>query len=91
MTQLQHLTEQMGLSLVNCHKVMTICVQLTAIFGAKPWWEGEQAGTSRLAKELQVMANQEAQATTGCFCTTNQGTLAMEARLRPATTQLENR
>ena len=44
-----------------------------------------------MAKELQVLVNQEARATTGCFCTTNHGALAMEAGLRPAVAQLENR
>jgi len=44
-----------------------------------------------LAKELQVLVNQEARATTECFCTTNQGALVMEAGLRPAVAQLENR
>jgi len=61
------------------------------MFGAELWWKGEQGGTSGLAKELQVLVNQEARATTGCFCTANQGALAMEVGLRPATAQLENR
>jgi len=91
MTRLQRLTGQMGLSPVNCRKVMTACVQSTAMFGAELWWKGEQGGTSGLAKELQVLVSQEARATTGCFCTTNQGALAMEAGLRPAAAQLENR
>jgi ribonuclease HI len=61
------------------------------MFGAELWWKGEQGGTSGLAKELQVLVNQEARATTGCFRRTNQGALAMEAGLRPASAQLENR
>ena len=44
-----------------------------------------------MAKELQVMVNREAQATTGCFRTTNKGALAMESGLRPASNQSENR
>jgi len=43
------------------------------------------------AEELQKLVNQEARAVTGCFQTTNLGTLAMESGLRPATAQLDNR
>jgi hypothetical protein len=43
------------------------------------------------ADELQLLVNQEARATTGCFRTTNLGALSMESGLRAATTQLENR
>ena len=41
--------------------------------------------------ELQLLVNQEARATTGCFRTTNLGALSMESGLRAATAQLENR
>jgi hypothetical protein len=43
------------------------------------------------ANEIQLLVNQEARAVTGCFRTTNLGTLAMESGLRPAAAQLENR
>jgi len=41
--------------------------------------------------ELQLLVNQEARATTGCFRTTNLGALSMESGLQAATAQLENR
>jgi len=43
------------------------------------------------AGELQLLVNQEAWATTGCFQTTNLGSLSMESGLRAAAAQLENR
>ena len=91
MTRLRRLTGQMGLSPASCRKVMSACVQSTAMFGAELWWKGKDGGTAGLADELQVLVNQEARATTGCFRTTNQGALAMEAGLRPAVAQLDNR
>jgi len=91
LARLQRLTVRMGLSPANCRRVMTACVHSTAMFGAELWWKGEQGGTDGMAKKLQVMVNPEARATTGCFRTTNQGALAMESGLRPASNQLENR
>ena len=92
MTRLRRLTEQMGLSPANCRRVMTACVQSVAMFGAELWWKGDNVrGTLGRAKELQVLVNQQAQATTGAFWTTNLGALSMDSRLRPATNQLENR
>jgi len=92
MTRLRRLTGQMGLSPANCRKVMTACVQSVAMFGAELWWKGDLAeGTIGRAKELQLLVNQEARATTGCFRTTNLGALSMESGLRAATAQLENR
>ena len=41
--------------------------------------------------ELQLLVNQEARATTGCFRTTNLGVLSMESGLRSAAAQLESR
>jgi len=71
---------------------MTACVQSVAMFGAELWWKGDLAeGTIGRAKELQLLVNQEARATTGCFRTTNLGALSMESGLRAATAQLENR
>ena len=62
------------------------------MFGAELWWKGDLVeGTISRAKELQLLVNQEARATTGCFRTTNLGALSMEAGLRAATAQLENR
>ena len=76
MTQLCRLTGQMGLSPANCRKVMTACVQSVAMFGAELWWKGDLVeGTIGRAKELQLLVNQEARATTGCFRTTNLGAL----------------
>jgi len=43
------------------------------------------------ANELQLLINQEARATTGCFRTTNLGALSMESGVRAATAQQENR
>ena len=91
LARLQRLTGKMGLSPANCRRVMTACVQSTAMYGAELWWKGEGGGTDGRAKELQVLINREARATTGCFRTTNQGALAMESGLRPAVNQLENR
>jgi len=61
------------------------------MYGAELWWKGAHGGTAGLAKELQVLVNQQARATTGCVRTTNLGALAMESGLRPAVAQLENR
>jgi len=43
------------------------------------------------AGEPQKLVNQEAQAVTGCFRTTNLGALAVVSGLRPATSQLDSR
>jgi len=92
MTRLHRLTGQMGLSPANCRTAMTACVQSAAMFGAELWWRGDLAeGAIGRAKELQLLVNQEARATTGCFRTTNLGALSMESGLRAATAQLENR
>jgi len=48
-------------------------------------------GTISQASELQLLVNQEARATTGCFRTTNLGALSMESGLRAAAAHLENR
>ena len=89
---LRRLTGQMGLAPVNCRKVMTACIQSVAMFGSELWWKGDGVeGTIQRAQELQVVVNKQARAVTGCFRTTNQGTLTMESGLRPATAQLENR
>ena len=62
------------------------------MFGSERWWKGDHVqGTMGQANELQLLVNQEARATTGCFRTTNLGALSMESGLRAATTQLENR
>jgi len=90
--QLRRLTGQLGLSPANCRKVMTACIQSVAMFGSELWWKGDQVrGTVGQADELQLLVNQEAQATKGCFRTTNLGALSMESGLRAATTQLEIR
>ena len=71
---------------------MTACIQSVAMFGAELWWRGEGArGTVGRANDLQLLVNQQARATTGCFRTINLGVLSMESGLLPATTQLENR
>jgi len=83
---------QMGLSPANCRKAMTACVQSATMFGAELWWKGNPVtGTQGRAEEIQLLVNQEARATAGCFRTTNLGALSMESGLRAATTQLENR
>ena len=92
MARLRRLTGKMGLSPDNCRKVMTACVQSVAMFGAELWWKGDHVrGTMGQVEEIQVLVNQEARATTGCFRTTNRGALSMESGLRAVTTQLENR
>ena len=92
MTRLRRLTGQMGRSPANCRKVMMACIQSVAMFGAELWWKGDHVtGTMGRAQELQRLINQQAQATMGCFRTTNLGALRMEASLRAATAQLENR
>jgi len=71
---------------------MTTYVQSVAMFGSELSWKGGHVrGTIGQADELQLLANQEARATTGYFRTTNPGALSMESGLRAATTQLENR
>ena len=48
-------------------------------------------GTIGQANELQLLVNQEARATTGCFRTTNLEALSMVSGPRPAAAQLENK
>jgi len=92
MARLRRLTGQMGLAPANCRKVMTACVQSVAMFGSELWWKGDHVrGTIGQADEVQLLVNQEAWATTGCFRTTNLGALSMESGLRAAVMQLENR
>ena len=69
---------------------MRTCVLSTSVFGAELWWKGDQSGMAEPAKDLQLLINQQARATTGAFRTTNLGALSMESGLRPATNQLEN-
>jgi len=91
MSGLVRLTGQMGLSPVNCRRVMSACVQSVAMFAAELWWKGGNVrGITGRAEELQLLVNREARATTGAFRTTNLGALSMESGLRPATNQLEN-
>jgi len=40
MTRLRQLTGRMGLSLANCRRIMMVCVQSIAMFGAELWWKG---------------------------------------------------
>jgi len=90
--QLRRLAGQIGLSPANCGKVMTACVQSVAMFGLELWWKGDQTRcTIGQANELQLLVNQEARATTGCFRTINLEALSMESGLRPAAAELENR
>jgi hypothetical protein len=73
----------MGLSPINCWKVVTACVQSVVIFGAELWWKGDQPqSTIGRASDLQLLINWEARAITGCFRTTNLGALATESGLR---------
>jgi len=92
LTRLRRPAGQLGLSPANCRKAMAACIQSAAMFGAELWWKGDQtAGTIGRANELQLLVNQQARATTGCFRTINLGALSMESGLRAATMQLENR
>jgi len=92
MTRLRQLTGKIGLSLMNCRRIMTACVQSVAMFGAELWWKGGNVrGTTGCADVLQLLVNQQARVTTGAFRTSNLGALSMESGLRPASNQLENR
>jgi len=76
------LTRQMGFTLANCRKVMTVCVQSATMFGVELWWkEDYTTGTQGWVEEIQWLINQEAWATMGCFQTTNLGALLMESGL----------
>jgi hypothetical protein len=91
MNRLRQLTGQMGLSPASRRKVMAAWVQSVAMFGAELWWMGDQVhGTTGRAADLQILVNQQARVITGCFRTTNLGTLTMESGFRPAATQLES-
>ena len=90
MARIRRLTGQMGLSPSNCRKVLTACVQSVTLYGSELWWKISRQSKGR-AEEIQKLVNQEARAVTGCFRTTNTGVLAIEAGLRPATAQLNNR
>jgi len=71
---------------------MTACAQSVTMLGSELWWKGDHVqGTIGRDDELQLLVNQEARVTTGCFRTTNLGAFSMEPGLRAATTQLENR
>jgi len=62
------------------------------MFGSELWWKRDHVrGTIGQVDELQLLVNQEARATTGCFRTTNLGVLSMESGLRSAAAQLESR
>ena len=92
MARLRRLTGQVGLSPANSQKVMTACVQSVTMFGSELWWKGDYVpGSVGRAAEMQILVNQEARATTGCFRTTNLGALSMESGLRAAATQVETR
>ena len=70
MNRLRRLTGRMGLAPANCRKIMTACVQSVAMFGSELWWKGGNVrGTTGRADELQLLVNQQARATTGCFRT----------------------
>jgi len=61
------------------------------MFGAELWWKGE--GVWRMvcrANNLQLLVNEQTRAITGAFRSTNQGALALESGLHPATAQLQN-
>jgi hypothetical protein len=89
---LRRLTGQMGLSPVNCRKVKTACIQSVATFGSELCWMGNGVeGTVRRAAGLQVLANRQARAVTGCFETINRGAPAMESGFWAAAAQLDNR
>ena len=91
MGRLRRLTGQMGLSPTNCKKAMTACIQSVAMFESELWWKGDHVrGTIGQAAELQLLVNQEARLTTGCFRTTNLEVLSVREGLRPAAAQLEN-
>ena len=60
------------------------------VYGSELWWKIGRQAKGR-ANEIQKLVNQEARAVTGCFRTTNAGVLALEAGLRPAEAQLDNR
>jgi len=92
MAPLCRLAGQMVLTPANRRKVMTACIQSVAMFSSELWWKGDQTqGAVKRANELQLLINQEARATTGCFWTTNLEALSIESGLRPAVAQLENR
>jgi hypothetical protein len=79
MARLKRLTGQLGLTPVNCRKVMTACVQSVAMYGSELWWKGAGArGMAGGAEDLQKLVKREAHAVTGCFRTTNVGALTTE-------------
>jgi len=81
-----------SLSPENCRRVLSACVQATALFGSELWWKGENAhGMVGRLEAAQKLVNQEARSTMGAFRTTNQGALSLESGLKPAATQLDNR
>jgi len=72
--RLRRLAGQVGLSPENCRRVLSACVQASALFGSELWWKGENAhGMVGRLEAAQKLANQEARSTMGAFRTTNQG------------------
>jgi len=66
---------------------MTACIRSVATLGSESAVvEGrpKTRGTTGQANELQLLVNQVARATTGCFRTTNPEALSMESGLGPA-------
>jgi len=68
MNRLRRLPGQMGLSPVNCRKVVMACAQSVAMFGAELRWKATRLRVpSGGPTNIQRLVNQEARAITGCF------------------------
>ena len=79
MARLHRLAGQMVRSPVNGRTVTTACIQSVAMFGSELWWKRDLVRrTIGQANELQLLVNQEARATTGCFRTTDLAALSMQ-------------
>jgi hypothetical protein len=85
--RVRSLMTKKGLSPEGCQRIQIAAVQAVALYGAELWWKGQK----NKAHEVQMILNEQARRTTGCFRTTPQGALMNEAGLRPANAILNNR
>jgi ribonuclease HI len=86
-SRVRSLMTKKGLSPEGCQRIQIAAVQAVALYGAELWWKGQK----NKAHEVQVILNEQARRTTGCFRTTPQGALMNDAGLRPANALLNNR
>jgi len=69
-----------GLCSEGCKRIQVAAVQAVALYGAELWRHGQK----NRAHEVQTLLNEQGRRVTGCFRTTPQGALMIDAGLRLA-------